>query len=243
MEAEAADASLMKKRSLGEGEMGGADVRGARARVSAGWVELMCGGLGLGKILQARFAVIDGGQSLLVRGKRCQCRVSDEREEGLHGRGERDRDWPTRFIIVLTPAAEEKAQSLFIPIPYFSLCQFLFPIQPQEVAGQSSLVLWIPRKHHHLQLHPILAIAYRAPHILTHSGFAIHYYRLGLFDNCYDKWNALFDCFNLKTKRSSEVQEILEARERSKTHIWTMRTQEEASRHWEELFGHVNDGE
>ncbi|XP_058108757.1 uncharacterized protein LOC131251809 [Magnolia sinica] len=69
------------------------------------------------------------------------------------------------------------------------------------------------------------------------------YYRHGVFDNCYEKWNALFDCFNLKTKRSSEVQEILEARARSKAHIWTYRTAEEATTHWKELFGHVNDGE
>nr|DAD48683.1 TPA_asm: hypothetical protein HUJ06_018620 [Nelumbo nucifera] len=32
------------------------------------------------------------------------------------------------------------------------------------------------------------------------------YYRLGVLDNCSEKWNALFDCFNLKTKRSSEMQ-------------------------------------
>ncbi|XP_077230578.1 uncharacterized protein LOC143863706 isoform X2 [Tasmannia lanceolata] len=67
------------------------------------------------------------------------------------------------------------------------------------------------------------------------------YYRQGLFDNCQEKWGALFDCFHLKTKRSSE--EILEAREKSKTHIWSFRTVEEASAHWQELFGDVNDGE
>ncbi|KAF3776148.1 hypothetical protein EJ110_NYTH49000 [Nymphaea thermarum] len=67
------------------------------------------------------------------------------------------------------------------------------------------------------------------------------YYRYGVFDNCSDKWNALFDCFHLKTKRSSEVQEILESREKSKPHIWSYRTPEEASVHWKELFGNVND--
>ncbi|XP_031473784.1 uncharacterized protein LOC116246188 [Nymphaea colorata] len=67
------------------------------------------------------------------------------------------------------------------------------------------------------------------------------YYRYGVFDNCSDKWNALFDCFQLKTKRSSEVQEILESREKSKPHIWSYRTPEEASVHWKELFGNVND--
>nr|XP_009390014.1 PREDICTED: uncharacterized protein C227.17c [Musa acuminata subsp. malaccensis] len=58
------------------------------------------------------------------------------------------------------------------------------------------------------------------------------YYRHGEFDNCFGKWNALFDCLNLKTKKSSEVQEILEAREKAKQHIWTIRTVEEASVNW-----------
>ncbi|KAI4351099.1 hypothetical protein L6164_005485 [Bauhinia variegata] len=62
------------------------------------------------------------------------------------------------------------------------------------------------------------------------------YYRVGLFDNCLDKWNDLFDCLKLKTKRSFEVQEILEAREKAKPHIWTLRTPEEASHHWKSLF-------
>ncbi|XP_043717669.1 uncharacterized protein LOC122665579 [Telopea speciosissima] len=69
------------------------------------------------------------------------------------------------------------------------------------------------------------------------------YYRLGVLDNCSEKWNALFDCLSLKTKRSSEMKEILETREKSKPHIWTFRTPEEASDHWNELFGHVNDPE
>ncbi|KAJ8641444.1 hypothetical protein MRB53_018138 [Persea americana] len=69
------------------------------------------------------------------------------------------------------------------------------------------------------------------------------YYRHGVPDSCSEKWSALFDCFNLKTKRSSEVQEILEARERSKTHIWSYRSVDEASSHWKELFGHINDEE
>ncbi|XP_026412533.1 uncharacterized protein C227.17c isoform X2 [Papaver somniferum] len=65
------------------------------------------------------------------------------------------------------------------------------------------------------------------------------YYRLGTFDNCFQKWNALFDCLSLKTKRASE--EILKAREESKTHIWSFRTKEEAATHWQELHGHIND--
>ncbi|XP_043696473.1 uncharacterized protein LOC122646903 [Telopea speciosissima] len=69
------------------------------------------------------------------------------------------------------------------------------------------------------------------------------YYRLGVLDNCSEKWNALFDCLSLKTKRSSEMKEILETREKTKPHIWTFRTPEEASDHWNELFGHVNDPE
>jgi len=32
------------------------------------------------------------------------------------------------------------------------------------------------------------------------------YYRLGALDNCSQKWSDLFDCLNLKTKSSSEVQ-------------------------------------
>lgn len=32
------------------------------------------------------------------------------------------------------------------------------------------------------------------------------YYRHGGFDNCFGKWNDLFDCLNLKTKSSSEAQ-------------------------------------
>ncbi|XP_042482795.1 uncharacterized protein C227.17c isoform X2 [Macadamia integrifolia] len=67
------------------------------------------------------------------------------------------------------------------------------------------------------------------------------YYRLGVLDNCSEKWTALFECLSLKTKRSSEMQEILVAREKTKPHIWTLRTTEEASAHWKELFGHVND--
>ncbi|XP_042399128.1 uncharacterized protein LOC121989268 isoform X2 [Zingiber officinale] len=33
------------------------------------------------------------------------------------------------------------------------------------------------------------------------------YYRYGDFDTCFSKWNALLDCFSLKTKRLSEVQD------------------------------------
>ncbi|CAD5194635.1 unnamed protein product, partial [Musa acuminata subsp. malaccensis] len=79
------------------------------------------------------------------------------------------------------------------------------------------------------------------------------YYRHGEFDNCFGKWNALFDCLNLKTKNLCMqlsytlyrwyfllhvvfrmvnllllLQEILEAREKAKQHIWTIRTVEEA---------------
>ncbi|KAK2643532.1 hypothetical protein Ddye_025295 [Dipteronia dyeriana] len=32
------------------------------------------------------------------------------------------------------------------------------------------------------------------------------YYRLGVFDNCTDKWSALVDCLTLKTKSSSKVE-------------------------------------
>ncbi|CAK9150511.1 unnamed protein product [Ilex paraguariensis] len=69
------------------------------------------------------------------------------------------------------------------------------------------------------------------------------YYRLGSLDNCSQKWNALFDCLNLKTKRPSEVEEILEMREKAKPHFWTLRTPEEAASQWEELFGHLDEVE
>ncbi|XP_030453503.1 uncharacterized protein C227.17c [Syzygium oleosum] len=69
------------------------------------------------------------------------------------------------------------------------------------------------------------------------------YYRAGVLDNCSGKWSALVDCLTLKTKRASEVQEILETREKAKQHIWTFRTPEEASSHWEELFGHLDEPE
>ncbi|MQM15825.1 hypothetical protein Taro_048775 [Colocasia esculenta] len=32
------------------------------------------------------------------------------------------------------------------------------------------------------------------------------YYRRGEFDSCFEKWNTLFDCLKLKTKKPSEVQ-------------------------------------
>ncbi|XP_061336443.1 uncharacterized protein LOC133283579 [Gastrolobium bilobum] len=67
------------------------------------------------------------------------------------------------------------------------------------------------------------------------------YYRLGVLDNCSDKWKALVDCLMLKTKPNSQVQEVLEIREKSKSHIWTFRTPEEASDNWEELYGHLDE--
>ncbi|KAI3775662.1 hypothetical protein L1987_45411 [Smallanthus sonchifolius] len=68
------------------------------------------------------------------------------------------------------------------------------------------------------------------------------YYRLGSLDNCSGKWNALVDCLKLKTKRSKEVEEILETREKEKTHIWSFRTPEEAATNWNDMFGHLDDG-
>ncbi|KAM7496860.1 hypothetical protein LguiA_021274 [Lonicera macranthoides] len=67
------------------------------------------------------------------------------------------------------------------------------------------------------------------------------YYRLGSLDNCSTKWNALVNCLSLKTKRSVEVEEILEMRERAKPHIWTLRTPEEAASHWKELFRNLDE--
>ncbi|XP_009767166.1 uncharacterized protein [Nicotiana sylvestris] len=67
------------------------------------------------------------------------------------------------------------------------------------------------------------------------------YYRVGVLDNCSQKWSALFDCLTLKTKRSSEVEEILETREKAKPHLWSFRTPEEAASHWRELFDHLGE--
>ncbi|KAL8469244.1 hypothetical protein ACS0TY_032171 [Phlomoides rotata] len=65
------------------------------------------------------------------------------------------------------------------------------------------------------------------------------YYRLGSLDNCTGKWGALYDCLALKTKRVSEVEEILEAREKSQHHIWSFRTPNESKAYWKRLFGHL----
>ncbi|KAK4440654.1 hypothetical protein Salat_0400300 [Sesamum alatum] len=67
------------------------------------------------------------------------------------------------------------------------------------------------------------------------------YYRLGALDNCSGKWSALYDCLALKTKRASEVEEILETREKSEHHIWSFRSPMEARAHWQRLFGHLDD--
>ncbi|GAB4854723.1 hypothetical protein Ancab_023308 [Ancistrocladus abbreviatus] len=66
------------------------------------------------------------------------------------------------------------------------------------------------------------------------------YYRLGVLDNCSEKWNDLFDCLKLKTRRTSEVQEILETRKKAKPHIWSFRTPEEATANWKDMFGHLD---
>ncbi|XP_040956151.1 uncharacterized protein, partial [Gossypium hirsutum] len=69
------------------------------------------------------------------------------------------------------------------------------------------------------------------------------YYREGVLDNCYGKWSAPWDCLYLKTKPSSQLQEILEAREKAESHIWTFRTPEEAQAYWKQEFGHLNGRE
>ncbi|XP_004504901.1 uncharacterized protein [Cicer arietinum] len=66
------------------------------------------------------------------------------------------------------------------------------------------------------------------------------YYRLGALDNCAGKWKAMVDCLMLKTKPTSQVEEILEAREKSKSHIWNFRTRYEASQNWQNLYGHLD---
>ncbi|KAF3330197.1 hypothetical protein FCM35_KLT05528 [Carex littledalei] len=62
------------------------------------------------------------------------------------------------------------------------------------------------------------------------------YYRYGDFDNCFAKWHDLYDCLALKTKKSSEVEDILVARENEKKHIWTYRTVDEASENWLKMY-------
>ena len=47
--------------------------------------------------------------------------------------------------------------------------------------------------------------------------------------------------FTSTHKLEPHLQEILEAREKEKQHIWTFRTQEEASHHWKELYGHLDE--
>ncbi|KAK4267979.1 hypothetical protein QN277_024689 [Acacia crassicarpa] len=67
------------------------------------------------------------------------------------------------------------------------------------------------------------------------------YYRLGVLDNCREKWSALGDCLMLKTKRASDVQEILESREKEKTHIWHFRSTKASSDNWRKLYGHLDE--
>ena len=67
------------------------------------------------------------------------------------------------------------------------------------------------------------------------------YYRLGALDNCSKKWSGLVDCLTLKTKRSSEVEEILETREKAKPHQWSKRTPKEAAAYWSELYDHLDE--
>ncbi|KAL8193641.1 hypothetical protein R6Q57_026776 [Mikania cordata] len=67
------------------------------------------------------------------------------------------------------------------------------------------------------------------------------YYRLGSLDDCSGKWNALVDCLKLKTKRAHDLEEIFEAREKEKTHIWSFRTPEAAASNWNDMFGHLDD--
>lgn len=70
------------------------------------------------------------------------------------------------------------------------------------------------------------------------------YYRLGEFDTCFGKWNALYSCLKLKTKSKADAQDILEANEnaRSRSHIWKFNTVEQASAQWKRYYGwHHND--
>ncbi|KAL3718238.1 hypothetical protein ACJRO7_003382 [Eucalyptus globulus] len=85
------------------------------------------------------------------------------------------------------------------------------------------------------------------PAILPFLFSSVHkmqqYYWLGVLDNYLGKWSALVDCLALKTKRESEVHEILETHEKAKHRIRTFRTPEKASSHWKELFAHLDEPE
>ncbi|XP_010689984.2 uncharacterized protein LOC104903615 [Beta vulgaris subsp. vulgaris] len=69
------------------------------------------------------------------------------------------------------------------------------------------------------------------------------YYRVGVLDNCSEKWSNLYDCLTLKTKSSAKVQEILEIREKEKHHIWSFRTPEESAAKWNSWYGHLDEPE
>ncbi|XP_062082839.1 uncharacterized protein LOC133789124 isoform X2 [Humulus lupulus] len=69
------------------------------------------------------------------------------------------------------------------------------------------------------------------------------YYRLGTLKNCSQKWSAVVNCLTSKTKGSAQVQEILETSEKAKPHIWSIRTPEEASCRWKNLYAHLNEVE
>ena len=58
-----------------------------------------------------------------------------------------------------------------------------------------------------VSLHMLLAIKLMGIYPLTAPVHQMQqYYRIGVLDNCADKWSSLLDCLNLKTKRSSEVE-------------------------------------
>ncbi|CAM6098587.1 unnamed protein product [Calypogeia fissa] len=67
------------------------------------------------------------------------------------------------------------------------------------------------------------------------------YYRDGTFDSCGGKWGELFRCISLKTKSAADIEAILKEQEaaKQKQHIWRYRTEEEASDHWQQQFGHL----
>ncbi|KAL3684071.1 hypothetical protein R1sor_002093 [Riccia sorocarpa] len=67
------------------------------------------------------------------------------------------------------------------------------------------------------------------------------YYREGEFDSCKGKWVELFSCISLKTRPAAEVEAVLKQREVAKEHIWQFRTREEATEHWKEQFGHLEE--
>mmetsp|Transcript_14219 Transcript_14219/g.46685 ORF Transcript_14219/g.46685 Transcript_14219/m.46685 type:complete len:103 (-) Transcript_14219:403-711(-) len=70
------------------------------------------------------------------------------------------------------------------------------------------------------------------------------YYRRGEFDDCTGKWSSFYDCLALKTAFKEGVEAKLEARRREEPEpMWRLRTPEEASAAWKQIFGPAERGD